>query len=300
MYKPVIIRPATTSAILQALAGVTTIFTDLDGTVINPASQSVEPADFEAWCRAHAEGLRIIPMTGRAVGDALAPLAGLPISLVGCFGGAAIFDTGSKKFVHRMCVPKAVRTTLQNSAMDLGLTPTYALDPISTGYNYWHCGDSLPEAVKEEYDRHGLTVAYGPALPENFDRDVLRCDYHTSDHDIASVMLSAAAPVSGGGAFLHQFRDTDVYTVEASATGAHKGTGAKMLMYMLNQTPDRCIGVGDGQNDIPLFEACLGCAMGNAKPEVADAATLRTGHVERSGFATLVESILAARSASTR
>jgi hydroxymethylpyrimidine pyrophosphatase-like HAD family hydrolase len=72
-----------------------------------------------------------------------------------------------------------------------------------------------------------------------------------------------------------------------------KWTGLTQLAHKLGIPPDAICAVGDQRNDLPMIrEAALGVAMGNATPEVKEAADLVTGRHDEDGIVAVVERLL--------
>lgn len=80
----------------------------------------------------------------------------------------------------------------------------------------------------------------------------------------------------------------DIHITNAESTKRH---AVGRLIELLGVSPEQTIGVGDGSNDIPLFEA-VGhrVAMGNATDELKSRADFITATVEEDGLAKLIES----------
>lgn len=78
--------------------------------------------------------------------------------------------------------------------------------------------------------------------------------------------------------------------VEISAEGVDKGCGLKMLCDYLNTPLEDSMAVGDGGNDLGIIRAAgLGVAMGNAIPEIVDAADVLTDDNNHDGAAKAIE-----------
>ena len=74
---------------------------------------------------------------------------------------------------------------------------------------------------------------------------------------------------------------------------ANKGTAFRALSAMLGIAAQRIAAIGDGMNDIAMFEqAGVSIAMGNGFPEVRRAAQLVTASNAQDGFARAVEQLL--------
>lgn len=78
----------------------------------------------------------------------------------------------------------------------------------------------------------------------------------------------------------------DVYITDGQAT---KSFAAHKLAEILGIDPVSMIGVGDGQNDIPLLEACgLRVAMGNAHPDLKSVAHYVAPSIDEDGVAEVI------------
>ncbi|HEY1390243.1 MAG TPA: Cof-type HAD-IIB family hydrolase [Ktedonobacterales bacterium] len=77
---------------------------------------------------------------------------------------------------------------------------------------------------------------------------------------------------------------------------AGKGNGLAALLDLLKLPHEAVIAVGDGENDLPLFEhAGLSVAMGNASAAVQQAADLVIGGNDAAGVADFLDDLLQAR-----
>lgn len=75
--------------------------------------------------------------------------------------------------------------------------------------------------------------------------------------------------------------------------GVDKGSATKELMSMLNVHPSEVACVGDGANDVPMFNECgLGIAMGNGADELKRVADYVVAPIENDGFAEAIQRIV--------
>lgn len=85
--------------------------------------------------------------------------------------------------------------------------------------------------------------------------------------------------------------------LDIAPEGVNKATGLERVASLLDCTRDRIVVVGDGRNDIDMFQWTVAgggraVAMGQAPAEVRAAATEVTGAVEDDGLAMLLEGLL--------
>lgn len=85
--------------------------------------------------------------------------------------------------------------------------------------------------------------------------------------------------------------------LDIAPDGVNKATGLERVANLLGFTRDRIIVVGDGRNDIDMFQWAVGgngraVAMGQAPDEVKAAASEVTGAVEHDGLAVVLEGLL--------
>lgn len=72
---------------------------------------------------------------------------------------------------------------------------------------------------------------------------------------------------------------------ELMVPGIHKATAIEALLTHLGLPKERTIAIGDGLNDLEMFDYCeIGIAMGNAKEELKSVADHVTGSVDEDGL----------------
>lgn len=72
-----------------------------------------------------------------------------------------------------------------------------------------------------------------------------------------------------------------------------KGSGVKHLLSLLDAKREEVVCVGDGANDVPMFEACgLGIAMGNGEEILKQCADHVVSSIDQDGFAEAANYIL--------
>lgn len=84
--------------------------------------------------------------------------------------------------------------------------------------------------------------------------------------------------------------------LDLAPAGVSKASALETVRQRLGVAPERTVAVGDGRNDLEMLGwAARAVAMGNADPEVQQAAGEVTGHVDDDGLVPVLESLLADR-----
>ena len=75
--------------------------------------------------------------------------------------------------------------------------------------------------------------------------------------------------------------------------GIDKGSGVRHLLSLLNMRRENVACIGDGANDVPMFEACgLSIAMGNSEEILKQSADHIVSSIDQDGFAEAADYIL--------
>lgn len=75
--------------------------------------------------------------------------------------------------------------------------------------------------------------------------------------------------------------------------GIDKGSGVRHLLSLLNIEREEVACIGDGANDVPMFEACgLSIAMGNSEEVLKQSANHIVSSIDKDGFAEAADYIL--------
>jgi hypothetical protein len=232
-------------------ASVHAVFLDLDGTVLERARASAAVAP--AIARLQASGVQCVIATGRMLTSArrYAAQFGITAPLV-CYQGAMIGDPQTGDVLRHEPIPRDTARELVGAIRDAGHDPLAFVDEgvyvsveseiarqysISAGVPYEVVGDLaswIPAPVTK------LVTAGEPAQ-----MDALR---------------EALLPEFGARAFIAKSLP---YYLEAAAPGVSKASGAAYVCTMLGFEAERCVAIGDGENDIELLH-WAGYAIGVA------------------------------------
>lgn len=253
------------------------IISDVDGTLITPDHVITERAK-QAVRSVRQRGIRFTIASSR-------PPRGLgpfieELSLeepFAAFNGAVIQRPCGETLMKHL-LPRDVGEQVMDLAQGSGLDLWVYCD------HEWHVGRRTPLVDREEQ-----TVAFNPVL----------------EPDIREVLDSAAKlVVVGDPALIAQVERLVLKAVgdRVSATkskprflditdaGAHKGTVVKQLSRLLDIPPERVAVIGDGLNDVLMFErAGFSIAMGQAEESVRHAADVVTASNTEEGFARALE-----------
>ncbi len=84
----------------------------------------------------------------------------------------------------------------------------------------------------------------------------------------------------------------DLYEIHLTHTEATKKHSIELWLQMLNLKSEEVVGFGDGENDLPIFEA-VGCkvAMANAAEKMKQMADIVTDSAEEDGVAKVIEKL---------
>jgi hydroxymethylpyrimidine pyrophosphatase-like HAD family hydrolase len=263
---------------------------DLDGTVVPYAEEHVPPSPRvqAAVASTLAAGVPVIIATGRAVWSALPTAADLGlhgVELV-CSNGAVVYDPDSASVLHAVTIDAgpAARALVERRpeltfAVEHGTegfrtTPGFPRDFPSRFLD----STSLPELVATPTTR--LVARVQTPRPDEASFEIYGAEAAAARELCAAVL------------------DPDVYGweigytgwIDVMAPGVTKATGAAMLAVDLGVDPADVLAVGDGENDLPLFAwAGRAVAMGQAPPDVREAADEVTESVTHDGAAVLLE-----------
>jgi hydroxymethylpyrimidine pyrophosphatase-like HAD family hydrolase len=118
--------------------------------------------------------------------------------------------------------------------------------------------------------------------------------------DLPAVALCETEMQIWGGPRLSADRSQPYY-LDVTHPRANKGEVVLMLSQLLAIPPEQIATIGDMANDMPMFRRSgVSIAMGNASPEVQQAATYVTSSNEEEGFANAMEQFVLRTTATTQ
>ncbi|MQG27147.1 MAG: HAD family phosphatase [SAR202 cluster bacterium] len=232
---------------------------DLDGTVIGP-DENISPAVHEAIVRL-AERIHVFIATGREPADVLryANELGLTTPQL-CDGGANILDPvqGVSTWAAPLGPVNAEAVVTRLREMGSAFVATHASGTASTF-------DDVPDWDLIRVSALDLDEDTADALATEFRRNK------------NMYVIKAVLPYNG------------LWAVDFTLAGVDKASGIARVGRTLGVNPTNMVAVGDSYNDLPMLKACrFSVAMGNAPPEVKDAAEFVAPSVAEDGLAVAI------------
>lgn len=265
---------------------------DMDGTLVDETFRYT-PRTLRTLQKATQAGITLVVCTGRAYGetrDDLAPLPAMQYAI--CSNGACVLDLNGPRYI-----------------VDNGIPFDTAKKLLETLFSY-DClaevciGGSVYAEAKRCADLEHYHVAQF--------RDVLFPRYCRVD-DPMKIFLEHGGPVEKVNVLFADMDDRaraaaqcaglevamstsvfwDTYkNLEFNHPSADKGTALTALANLLGYHKDELMAIGDGGNDIPMFEAAgLSVAMGNAPAFVKAKAAYTTLPNTQDGCAAAIETL---------
>lgn len=264
---------------------------DLDGTALNSHGE-LDTRTIKAFDRAAAAGIAIAAATGRAfcaLPKALFGISSLEYAIT--FNGTGIYrlSDGACLYSHLMAE--------DSLSLLLALLNTYPCPiEVFTGgraYGNRHYVEHpesyhIPER-SSNYIRATRTPVDDMAsfLAENRSR-IEGIDFVVTDMTLKKEIRSAAEQIPN----LYVTSSVPHY-LEFAAGGASKQTALAHFLSFLDFSPSQVMAFGDGENDLEMITfAGTGIAMGNAVPQLKEAADYVTDTNDACGVAKAIEHFL--------
>lgn len=238
------------------------ILTDIDGTLVPPATHEVSNVVYRAIYDVKNRGVAVTPVTGRPHEMAKGVLHTLGVKDLGIFdGGASIQDIRTGEIIWKKWLPA-----------DLVAKAVEIILPHSVAMNY-QSGLHVTEAQYiKVININEAPYVFGLVRKETVEsimqelREIPEISAHT------------------GPGLLHKY--PDCVDIQVTHKNADKFHGIQALRKIVYSTEDNTLAIGDGNNDIPLFKgANFKVAMGNAPNRLKELADYIAAPVEQNGFA---------------
>lgn len=247
------------------------VITDIDGTLVQyrPSLSNMAEIDalipesaVKAISRLHLAGVAVAAVTGRTYDQSRDLLIKLGISGPCVFaGGATIRDVPSGEILH-----------------EASLTPTTlkaVCDLLHELLGNEHYLDLAPSASEDSRFNSVWAVVHKDQISEILNK-------LSTINDIYHVVNEGAGQSNEVGLLV-------------LSGGADKGSGTRSLLSLLGTTRDNTACVGDGANDVLMFQECgLSIAMGNGEEILKQSADHIVSRIDQDGFAEAADYILQA------
>ncbi len=264
------------------------LFTDLDGTLLNNASQ-VSPGTRAFLNEFLAAGNRLILSSGRPKDSVLEVKnrAGLsqPGILLSCYNGAQIYDCDSRRTIMAKRLPLSYVSYLQEQAANYDLhIQTYQENAVVSPAD--------DEEIRFYRVRIHLPLVVSPILTDALTEEpykMLAASLH--DHGKLEAFRLGISDWSEGK--IQTIYSNDMY-LELFRQDAGKGNALRFLCDHFDVPLSDAYAAGDAQNDISMLQAAgTGIAMCNAPDQVKDAADIVTDlDNDQDGLANLMQKLL--------
>ncbi|MDR0403491.1 MAG: Cof-type HAD-IIB family hydrolase [Treponema sp.] len=268
---------------------------DLDGTTLN-SRKEISAANRKALRSAYEAGIKLVPCTGRS----LSFLSDALVGLLNDFGFGAfpyiITDNGAQAYA----LP--ARQLLMTKNID-ERTSLAVLEQSRSYRAITHCSfgaeggtDNKGRAWEDETGRE-MTAGYSekwyipivdlePLIRWNCGAVKFSVVFHDEAEFRSALDTFSAWPEV-------QLASGDVQSLEIMARGIHKGETLRFVSEHSGIPMERIMAIGDNYNDIEMIRgAGWGVAMGNAVPELKEAADWITLTNDEDGLAAAIEKVL--------
>ena len=255
------------------------VVSDVDGTLVT-RDKLLPPATIEAARRLREAGIHLALVSSRPPRG----MAFLTMELgltgpMGGFNGATILAPDSALIEERLVSEQAVRESI-------ALFERRGIDAWLFADNKW-----LVKDVGAEYiPRERRTVRFDPLVVEDFQPYVAHCGKVVGASAKFDELAACEVELQGILGDSARASRSQLYYLDVTNPAADKGTAVRSFAAWYGvDVADVCV-LGDQHNDLPMFHvAGHSIAMGNAPPEVAAQATLRTGSNEEDGWAAAID-----------
>ena len=258
------------------------ICTDLDGTVFKN-DKTISKENTQAIEYFKKEGGYFTFVTGRMpyyvshARDCIKPNA--PI---GCANGGGLYDTVKNEYVWKQVLPKNVTELVEyidRNLPDIGIQ-------VSGIYKSYFYKDNEAMVRFRNISQLENIVCHYKEVPEEYGKIIF------SSHINQEILELEKMLKSHPRAEEFDFIRSEKTLFEILPKGVSKGTSIAKLCEYLNIDIKKSIGIGDYNNDIPMFKAAgIGIAVSNACPEAKEAADYITVSNEESAIAKVIEDI---------
>lgn len=261
---------------------VSLVLSDVDGTLLTEDKVLTERA--RAAVRAlHAEGIRFAITSGRpprGMRMLFDPLE-LDTPVAGFNGG--VFTTPDLTVLEQKTLPFSLGAEAVSHIRRHGLDPW-----VYTGDDWLVTDPEAPHVARET-----RTVQFDPTVTDDLQSSIgqaIKIVGVSDDYDAVEQCEAEVRSALGDHAAASR---SQPYYLDVTHRDANKGAVVEHLSRTLGVPFDEIVTIGDGANDILMFERSgFSVAMGNAAEDVKKAATKVTASCSEEGFARAIEDVV--------
>ncbi len=281
-------EPDETATTFTARPQIRALFVDVDGTLVG-GDNRISPGVRRALGAAHAHGCEVVICTGRAryTAEPIARQFPFPPGYAVTSNGGVAMHLGTGEVLHRFLLPIPIALEVVRAIHEAGAAP----------YVYEDATGADVEAAR---------VLYHPERPLGHFATFPRFRPHSAlleDLPFTPISVSAFGATGpmralvahlreqlGGSVSIIESGSEDLWGVEVFAPGVSKQLGLETIAAHLDVNREEIMAIGDHVNDLEMLRwAGLGVAMGNALPQIQDAADWVTGRLDEDGVAQAIE-----------
>lgn len=248
------------------MSDVKLVLTDFDGTVAQIGKHIVSERVREAVIACENKGVRMVPITGRYYAAAQPVLEVLGFEDLGIFdNGASIMNCKTGELVWSQWMdPAAIRQVAKI------LAPAALLIDYTEDHEEHEPADNELERIELVDSPASHVYALLPV----------------KDMEIATTQLARIPGITFYTAISSKANSSDCLGIQVNHNKADKFHGAEALRNLLGIAKEHTLAIGDGDNDVPLFNnAAVKIAMGNATELLKASADYVVASVDEDGFA---------------
>lgn len=241
------------------------ILFDLDGTVLN-SDKKISEYNRQVLCQAMAQGVEIVPATGRFFKSMPEVVMELPFRYAITINGASIYDRETDTVLHNETFDGATAVEVYQ-----------AFDQIDGIYDCYYDGWGYMEQTMHAKGAEYAKTAHVAKMIETFRRPVADIKAFVADKDIEKVQIFCKDMEERQRQLADlpkRFPQLNITTsvpgnIEVNSQQAHKGAALVKLCEILDIDVADTVAFGDDLNDATMLSmAGIGVAMANAKPDV--------------------------------
>jgi Cof subfamily protein (haloacid dehalogenase superfamily) len=255
------------------------IATDIDGTLLNNRHE-LSPRNEQALRQAMKQGIQVVLATGKTFYSAQAIVKQLELTTPGVYVQGLVICGPDGEVLHSQTLPaeaaaQLVQLTEAEHIAVVGYDRSRLLMP-----EYNRFSDILVEFHEPRPEIVGpLSQVVGSVV---FNKMIVMAD----PAEMPGLKVKVAAHIDG----LADIVLSSPFLLEIMPKGMSKGVGLAWLLDYLKVSPDEMLALGDADNDIEMLRmAATGVAMGNAMPQVKQAADVIVATNDADGVAEAVE-----------